>query len=1750
MSNWLSTTNANRLRQSYLNGFLDISGDFTLRSGSSTIFNDLNLQTYDKNNFDSSFANVWNNYLNSSPYTWQNISISATGQYQVAIQRSYVGSDTNGNIWISNNYGIQNSWIDTNVNTIQSTSSRFQNIVISENGQYITAVSNPTGSTVGNNIYRSSDFGQTWTINQTVLLTGEKMITAAISATGQYQAIITETSNPTTGKIWISQDYGSNWSNTRTISNGISSLAISANGQYQILSQKGQNFTNTSGNIFYSTTYGITWIDSNFQISNFPSFNFDLNQTVAISYDGKYQTVLSLAQSSSNSPVGNIYINDNYGVGSSWKDSGVGAPVNTYLRSVSLSGSGKYQIVSTMSETNTGVLLLSKNYGKNWNIINPNPIPSSTNPNFSFVQSLSISANADYISGIIRVINNGSITAQGNLITSSIPSSYKSMFSLNYFGSDNKGGVSSNHPFNISLPNFSNSGLYLGYDVISDGTYINSLNENGSKNLLLQSQGGNIGIGNTNPQYILDISGNVNTAGDLNVNNIIINSNVSSTSSTNGALVVSGGVGISGNVNTAGNLNANNIIINSNVSSTSSTTGALIVSGGVGISGNVNTAGNLNANNIIINSNVSSTSSTNGALVVFGGVGISGNVNTAGNLNANNIIINSNVSSTSSTNGALVVSGGVGISGNVNTAGNLNANNIIINSNLPSTSSTTGALIVSGGVGISGNVNTAGNLNANNIIINSNLPSTSFNTGALIVSGGVGISGNVNTAGNLNANNIIINSNLPSTSSTTGALIVSGGVGISGNVNIGGNSTTNNIFTNSISSIGVSLTINGNVTAPTMVYTDNSTRLATTQYVTTAITNINDYNSGYAGGGGNMFNRFYFANFTSRNNYTNDIRPGNNSNYCNSFAISNLNFVYAAVNNTNTNTTYYYRSIDYGNTWLDMSVNFLSSTIFSSDRGLLTCSQDGKNVVISLNNRIKYSSNYGITFTDYSFFPSGNPNIANTNLSIPACSYNGKYVFTVASPNTSNTIPYYAIDTCYNIFYPSTLINDSWPSILLNQTCDAGGKNVYTVGGTSNTSINRIFKSQDYGVSFNRIQNNFPFSISSIKCNKNGDIVYVSCGGYGTTIATSNVGPIYRSFDGGATFTIISPQNSNWSQVTCNNDGNLVIASAYGGNIQFSYNYGLNWNSINFTNNWSAIGSSPVGDLIVGGDFFTTQNFRITTFLPTTINTGNMNISDTTASTSNTTGALVVTGGMGISGAINGILNIGSDSSLNGNLIVASNLPKLRIIDTSNNRQPSIEFIRGTNRFGSSNFTNWRIVASGGLSDGSMSAVTAGSLSFYRESTTAPSNQFVGHAMTISDASGFVGIGITNPAYQLDVCGGAVRITSSDPQLVLTNTRDAYNGGRSSILFQSRTALNPMGRIECLDVAASPNAYNNDMIFYTGFNVALNERMRITGTGSVGIGMTPVSNDWFDVRDGNSTNYFYFNKQASTGVYDTGSSSHKWSFDSAGNLVAQTLRSRGRMFIGNDNVGGGGGDSAYMEYVARTGESCTLRMVVENDTDDHINLRPTGRVGIKTDTPVYDLDVAGSIISDSWVRVRGVNGLWFETYGRGIRAADAEGASYGNITTHGSGLSNWAGYDIYGRYTFMANGDLVGIHDRNNSWCVYFNNGSAVFIKQVTAPSYNANSDYRLKSNIQPITKTIDDLNPIEYDLSGGAHSMGFLAHEVQEHFPFLVTGEKDGETMQSINYNGFIALLVKEIQDLKSTVKTLQHRIEILESK
>ena len=102
-------------------------------------------------------------------------------------------------------------------------------------------------------------------------------------------------------------------------------------------------------------------------------------------------------------------------------------------------------------------------------------------------------------------------------------------------------------------------------------------------------------------------------------------------------------------------------------------------------------------------------------------------------------------------------------------------------------------------------------------------------------------------------------------------------------------------------------------------------------------------------------------------------------------------------------------------------------------------------------------------------------------------------------------------------------------------------------------------------------------------------------------------------------------------------------------------------------------------------------------------------------------------------------------------------------------------------------------------------------------------------------------------------------------------------------------------------------------------------------------------------------------------------------------------------------------------------------------------------------------------------------------------------------------------------------------------------------IGNVTATSFNATSDYRVKTNVSdlPTLYTIDDIRPVEYiSIKDNTKNLGVIAHELQELYPCLVSGQKDGEEMQSVNYIGIIPLLISEVKSLKKIVKQIQQEI------
>jgi FtsZ-binding cell division protein ZapB len=104
--------------------------------------------------------------------------------------------------------------------------------------------------------------------------------------------------------------------------------------------------------------------------------------------------------------------------------------------------------------------------------------------------------------------------------------------------------------------------------------------------------------------------------------------------------------------------------------------------------------------------------------------------------------------------------------------------------------------------------------------------------------------------------------------------------------------------------------------------------------------------------------------------------------------------------------------------------------------------------------------------------------------------------------------------------------------------------------------------------------------------------------------------------------------------------------------------------------------------------------------------------------------------------------------------------------------------------------------------------------------------------------------------------------------------------------------------------------------------------------------------------------------------------------------------------------------------------------------------------------------------------------------------------------------------------------------------------------QEVSAASFNATSDMRVKSNIVSVhihpEYSVDGLKPVSYfnDVIG-RKDIGFIAQDVEEIYPFMVNENSDG--YKSLSYTSIIGLLVKEIQILKSEVKDLKGDLQDL---
>jgi len=189
--------------------------------------------------------------------------------------------------------------------------------------------------------------------------------------------------------------------------------------------------------------------------------------------------------------------------------------------------------------------------------------------------------------------------------------------------------------------------------------------------------------------------------------------------------------------------------------------------------------------------------------------------------------------------------------------------------------------------------------------------------------------------------------------------------------------------------------------------------------------------------------------------------------------------------------------------------------------------------------------------------------------------------------------------------------------------------------------------------------------------------------------------------------------------------------------------------------------------------------------------------------------------------------NMGIGTNVPGSLLnLFGTMPRLQIIDVTSSRQPSIEFLRGQTLFdGNPSYSNWRIVASGGQTDGVMPAIAGGTLGFYHNG-----GGLVGYTMVLSDG-GNVGIGTANPVGSLHINGITGAGLWGNSCLVITNGIPGASGTPSGTSIQLHNAFNT-------------NYFNIMAYGYTGGSAVY-----ITSDSLVGVTFARGQNAWSTYSD-------------------------------------------------------------------------------------------------------------------------------------------------------------------------------------------------------------------------------------------------------------------------------------------------------------
>ena len=236
---------------------------------------------------------------------------------------------------------------------------------------------------------------------------------------------------------------------------------------------------------------------------------------------------------------------------------------------------------------------------------------------------------------------------------------------------------------------------------------------------------------------------------------------------------------------------------------------------------------------------------------------------------------------------------------------------------------------------------------------------------------------------------------------------------------------------------------------------------------------------------------------------------------------------------------------------------------------------------------------------------------------------------------------------------------------------------------------------------------------------------------------------------------------------------------------------------------------------------------------------------------------------------------------------------------------------------------------------------------------------------------------------------------------------------------------------------------------------------------------------------------------------------------------------------------------------------------INNNTIDILAIAQSGYVGIGLNTPTNLLCVSKDLTGEAIVSISNTSATGF---GLAINAAATTRYVLALSDYANNALVRFLGSgDVYigsttvtvsnvSMYWEKPSGTLTQVFSYTSGTKTiqeyYRQNGTSIgsITYNGTNTLYNATSDYRLKKDLKDFNG-LEKLSAIKvYDFlwkGTEIRDKGVLAHELAKVLPLAVSGEKDGEKMQGVDYSKIVPVLVKAIQELKAENDTLKEILQ-----